>query len=236
MFCQYNDYQSLLLMLLKTKPLITCDVTGIRVRDFACSLAAHPIGRTACKRRYSEHHFRDHRVCDSGADFRAPSSGGSGGGEASTCPCDIGGLPGASDFGKRVEAENRVECSGYGKVLHVLNVKTGKYYAMKVLKKDEIVRRRQVSRTKIERTILEKANFPFITRLYYAYQTPYRLYMVMDYMQCGDLFTHLSHFGLFSEERTRLYVAEIVLALDHLHSMGIIYVRIRVLLLTRREI
>lgn len=106
----------------------------------------------------------------------------------------------------------------------MLNVKTGKYYAMKVLKKDEIVRRRQVSRTKIERTILEKANFPFITRLYYAYQTPYRLYMVMDYMQCGDLFTHLSHFGLFSEERTRLYVAEIVLALDHLHSMGIIYV------------
>ena len=51
--------------------------------------------------------------------------------------------------------------------------------------------------------------------------------MVMDYMQCGDLFTHLSHFGLFSEERTRLYVAEIVLALDHLHSMGIIYVCIR---------
>lgn len=104
------------------------------------------------------------------------------------------------------------------------NTKTHKYYAMKVLKKDEIVRRRQVSRTKVERTILERANFPFITRLYYAYQTPYRLYMVMDYMQCGDLFTHLSHFGIFSEDRARLYIAEIVLALEHLHSMGIIYV------------
>lgn len=46
----------------------------------------------------------------------------------------------------------------------------------------------------------------------------------MDYMQCGDLFTHLSRFGVFSEERTRLYMAEIVLALEHLHAMGIIFV------------
>ena len=113
---------------------------------------------------------------------------------------------------------------GYGKVLHVFNTKTNQYYAMKVLKKDEIVRRRQVSRTKVERLILERANFPFITTLYYAYQTPYRLYLVMDYMQCGDLFTHLSRFGVFSEETTRLYMAEIVLALEHLHSMGIIFV------------
>ena len=114
---------------------------------------------------------------------------------------------------------------GYGKVLHVYNAKTHCYYAMKVLKKDELLLRRQVSRTKVERLILERANFPFITRLYYAYQTPYRLYLVMDFMQCGDLFTHLSRFGVFSEDRTRLYMAEIVLALEHLHDMGIIFVR-----------
>lgn len=95
---------------------------------------------------------------------------------------------------------------------------------MKVLKKKEIVKRRQVSRTKIERAILERANFPFITHLYYAFQTPYRLYMIIDYMQGGDLFTHLSRFGVFSEERTRFYMAEIILALNHLHKMGIIYV------------
>lgn len=112
---------------------------------------------------------------------------------------------------------------GYGKVFHVYNAKTDRYYAMKVLKKEEIVRRRQVARTKVERLILERANFPFITKLHYAYQTPYRLYFVMDYMQCGDLFTHLSRFGIFSEETTRLYMAEIVLALEHLHAMGIIF-------------
>lgn len=48
--------------------------------------------------------------------------------------------------------------------------------------------------------------------------------MVIDYMQCGDLFTHLSRFGVFTEDRARLYIAEIVLALEHLHNMGIIYV------------
>ena len=95
---------------------------------------------------------------------------------------------------------------------------------MKVLKKIDIVKRRQVARTKIERIILERAQFPFITKLHYAFQTNYRLYMIIDYMPGGDLFTHLSHYGVFSEERTRLYIAEIVLALDHLHKMGIIYV------------
>ena len=85
---------------------------------------------------------------------------------------------------------------------------------MKVLKKIDLVKRRQVARTKIERIILERAQFPFITKLHYAFQTNYRLYMIIDYMPGG----------VFSEERTRLYIAEIVLALDHLHKMGIIYV------------
>ena len=118
------------------------------------------------------------------------------------------------------------ECRGYGKVYHVVNCKNNQSYAMKVLKKADLVRRRQVSRIKIERAILEQAKFPFITQLYYAFQTPYRLYMIMDFMQGGDLFTHLTRFGVFSEERTRFYIAEIVLALHHLHQMGIIYVLI----------
>ena len=130
-------------------------------------------------------------------------------------------------LGRGYGSHSAVTNSGYGKVLHVLCTKTNQYFAMKVLKKDEIVRRRQVARTKVERLILERANFPFITRLYYAYQTPYRLYMVIDYMQCGDLFTHLSRFGVFTEDRARIYIAEIVLALEHLHNMGIIYVRFR---------
>ena len=119
---------------------------------------------------------------------------------------------------------------------------------MKVLKKDEIVRRRQVlpllicslqqvTRIKIERLILERANHPFIVKLYYAFQTNERLYLITDFMQAfslclflssilqgGDFFTHLSRFGIMREVDARLYICEIILAVHHLHEMGIIYV------------
>ena len=75
---------------------------------------------------------------------------------------------------------------------------------MKVLKKIDLVKRRQVARTKIERIILERAQFPFITKLHYAFQTNYRLYMIIDYMPGGDLFTHLSHYGVFTEDQLYL--------------------------------
>ena len=204
MFCQYNDYQSLLLMLLKTKPLITCDVTGIRHIPLGERPSSADTPSTASEAIEPE------------IPEQPPAMSIIKKSAEEECPHEKVNL---EDF----QVQAILGRGGYGKVLHVYNTKTHKYYAMKVLKKDEIVRRRQVSRTKVERTILERANFPFITRLYYAYQTPYRLYMVMDYMQCGDLFTHLSHFGIFSEDRARLYIAEIVLALEHLHSMGIIY-------------
>lgn len=204
MFCQYNDYQSLLLMLLKTRPLITCDVTGFR----HVPLGEHPMSADSPS---SNSITVENETVEPAVE---PSV------EEPVVPAvPSHGEIHLEDF-KVLALLGR---GGYGKVLHVLCTKTNQYFAMKVLKKDEIVRRRQVARTKVERLILERANFPFITRLYYAYQTPYRLYMVIDYMQCGDLFTHLSRFGVFTEDRARIYIAEIVLALEHLHNMGIIY-------------
>ncbi|KNB46108.1 kinase [Blastocystis sp. subtype 4] len=223
MFCQYNDFQSLLLMLLKTRPLITCDVTGFRHIPLG---ARPPSVDTSSASETVETDVSLIGSCRGGVD--SPGRHGSKGPsvqnpvkttESETNPAPSHGPIHLEDF----EVQAVLGRGGYGKVLHVYNAKTHCYYAMKVLKKDELVRRRQVSRTKVERLILERADFPFITRLYYAYQTPYRLYMIMDFMQCGDLFTHLSRFGVFSEERTRLYMAEIVLALEHLHNMGIIF-------------
>ena len=62
-------------------------------------------------------------------------------------------------------------------------------YAMKILKKNELVRRRQVERTQTERTILAAVRHPFIVCLHYAFQNQYKLYMVMDFVQGGDFFT-----------------------------------------------
>jgi p90 ribosomal S6 kinase len=99
---------------------------------------------------------------------------------------------------------------------------TGSLYAMKVLKKATLkVRDRE--RTKMERNILASINHPFIVRLHYAFQTEGKLYLVLDFLRGGDLFGRLNKEIMFTEEDVKFYMAELVLALDHLHSLGIIY-------------
>ena len=89
-------------------------------------------------------------------------------------------------------------------------------YAMKTLRKDAIVERNQVVHTKAERAILEKIRHPNIVSLRYAFQSPDKLYMILDYVNGGELFFHLKKTGRFTEDRVRFYVAQIVLALGHL--------------------
>jgi len=74
-----------------------------------------------------------------------------------------------------------------------------------------------------EREILERITSPFIVKLHFAFQTPKKLYFVMDFLNGGELFYHLKLEGRFSEMRTSFYAAEILLALECLHSNGIIY-------------
>ncbi len=93
---------------------------------------------------------------------------------------------------------------------------------MKVLKKATLkVRDRE--RTKMERNILANINHPFIVGLHYAFQTEGKLYLVLDFLRGGDLFGRLAKEIMFTEEDVKFYMAELVLALDHLHSLGIIY-------------
>eukprot|EP01102_Stenamoeba_stenopodia_P008099 TRINITY_DN2301_c0_g1_i1.p1 TRINITY_DN2301_c0_g1~~TRINITY_DN2301_c0_g1_i1.p1 ORF type:complete len:415 (-),score=96.56 TRINITY_DN2301_c0_g1_i1:112-1356(-) len=111
----------------------------------------------------------------------------------------------------------------FGKVLQVRKKDTGKIYAMKVLRKEAIVQRKQVAHTKAEKSILAKIQHPFIVGLHYAFQTEEKLYMVLDFVNGGELFFHLKREGKFSEQRVRIYAAEIACALSHLHSFGIVY-------------
>jgi serine/threonine protein kinase len=111
----------------------------------------------------------------------------------------------------------------FGKVFQVKKKDTGKIFAMKVLRKDTIIERNQVAHTKAERSILEKIQHPFIVNLNYAFQTPEKLYMILDFINGGELFFHLKKEGRFSEERVRLYVSEITLAIEHMHKLDIVY-------------
>ena len=75
----------------------------------------------------------------------------------------------------------------------------------------------------MERNILADVVHPFIVKLHYAFQTEGKLYLILDFLRGGDLFTRLSKEIMFTEEDVKFYLAELALALDHLHSLGIIY-------------
>uniref|UniRef100_A0AAQ4QDK9 Ribosomal protein S6 kinase n=1 Tax=Gasterosteus aculeatus aculeatus TaxID=481459 RepID=A0AAQ4QDK9_GASAC len=113
----------------------------------------------------------------------------------------------------------------YGKVFLVRKIRgvdRGQLYAMKVLKKATLKVRDRV-RSKMERDILAEVNHPFIVKLHYAFQTEGKLYLILDFLRGGDLFTRLSKEVMFTEDDVKFYLAELALALDHLHSLGIIY-------------
>ena len=86
----------------------------------------------------------------------------------------------------------------FGKVIQVRKNDSGEIFAMKVLKKDHVVKRKQVEHTMTERRILENIRHPFIVSLRYAFQTSQKLYMVFDYFNGGELFHYLSTQGRFA--------------------------------------
>lgn len=94
---------------------------------------------------------------------------------------------------------------------------------MKMLRKEHVVKRNQVEHTKTERNVLEAVSHPFIVNMVYAFQTPKKLYFILEYCPGGELFFHLSRAARFSEGRCRFYAQEILLAIEYLHSHDIVY-------------
>ena len=112
----------------------------------------------------------------------------------------------------------------YGKVFLVRKIRgpdRGHLYAMKVLKKANIVQKKKTTEhTRTERQVLETVRqAPFLVTMHYAFQTPAKLHLVLDYVSGGELFTHLYQREKFKESEVRIYIAEIVLALQHLHKV-----------------
>jgi serine/threonine protein kinase len=115
-------------------------------------------------------------------------------------------------------------CSCFvGKVFLVKEIKTSQVYALKVLRKDNIIKRNQVEHTKTERNVLGYVKHPFIVGMNMAFQSKDKLYFVLDYCAGGELFFHLGKLGKFPEPRARFYAAEIILAISYVHTLDIIY-------------
>ncbi|KAF7544788.1 hypothetical protein G7046_g9709 [Stylonectria norvegica] len=114
----------------------------------------------------------------------------------------------------------------FGQVYQVRKKDTQRIYAMKVLQKKVIVQKKEVAHTVGERNILVRtatSDSPFIVGLKFSFQTPSELYLVTDYMSGGELFWHLQKEGRFDEKRAKFYIAELILAIQHLHHNDIVY-------------
>ncbi|OMP10177.1 hypothetical protein COLO4_04757 [Corchorus olitorius] len=111
----------------------------------------------------------------------------------------------------------------FGKVYQVRKKGTSDIYAMKVMRKDKIMEKNHAEYMQAERDILTKVDHPFVVQLRYSFQTKYRLYLVLDFINGGHLFFQLYHHGLFREDLARIYTAEIVSAVSHLHANGIMH-------------
>uniref|UniRef100_K7FW32 Serine/threonine-protein kinase greatwall n=1 Tax=Pelodiscus sinensis TaxID=13735 RepID=K7FW32_PELSI len=109
----------------------------------------------------------------------------------------------------------------FGKVY--LGRKGGKLYAVKVVKKADLINKNMVHQVQAERDALALSKSPFIVHLYYSLQSANNVYLVMEYLIGGDVKSLLHIYGYFDEEMAVKYISEAALALDYLHRHGIIH-------------
>ncbi|CAR29179.1 hypothetical protein ZYGR_0Z01000 [Zygosaccharomyces rouxii] len=111
----------------------------------------------------------------------------------------------------------------FGKVMQVKKKDTQKVYALKAVRKSYIVSKSEVTHTLAERTVLARVECPFIVPLKFSFQSQEKLYLVLAFINGGELFYHLQKEGRFDLSRARFYTAELLCALETLHGLDVIY-------------
>ncbi|PAV17117.1 AGC Akt kinase [Pyrrhoderma noxium] len=111
----------------------------------------------------------------------------------------------------------------FGKVMQVRKRDTQRIYALKTIRKAHIASRNEITHTLAERLVLARVNNPFIVPLKFSFQSEQKLYLVLAFVNGGELFHHLQQEQRFNEERSRFYSAELLLALEHLHELDVVY-------------
>jgi len=149
--------------------------------------------------------------------LHAPSQQGNAGGATAKKP--LGPKLGLTDF----VILQTLGTGSFGRV-HLVKLRaTGKFYAMKVLKKSEVVRLKQVEHTVNEKSILEQIDHPFLVHMQATFQDAHNLYMVLEYVVGGELFSYLRKSQRFPNHISKFYAAEVILAFEYLHSKDVIY-------------
>ncbi|KAJ1563387.1 rim15, signal transduction response regulator, partial [Cladochytrium tenue] len=111
----------------------------------------------------------------------------------------------------------------FGSVFLAKKRLTGEYFAIKVLRKSDMVAKNQVTNIKAERMILTQIDSPYVVKLYFSFQSKDNLYLVMEYLNGGDCAALVKAVGQLDEKWAKQYISEVVLGLQFLHSRGIVH-------------
>ncbi|XP_042218979.1 serine/threonine-protein kinase tricornered-like isoform X2 [Homarus americanus] len=126
---------------------------------------------------------------------------------------------GVEDF----EALKVIGRGAFGEVRLVQKKDTGHVYAMKILRKADMLEKEQVAHVRAERDVLVEADHQWVVKMFYSFQDPINLYLVMEFLAGGDMMTLLMKKDTLSEECTQFYIAETALAIDSIHKLGFIH-------------
>lgn len=124
-----------------------------------------------------------------------------------------------SDF----EVFRTLGTGAFGRVVLVKYRRNAMYYAMKILEKEKIVKTKQIDHTGNEKKILQSIKFPFVVSMDFFFKDNSYLYLIMQFVNGGEMFTHLRRMGRFDEELSKFYAAQVVLGLEYLHSCDLVY-------------
>ncbi|XP_032512264.1 cAMP-dependent protein kinase catalytic subunit alpha-like [Danaus plexippus] len=121
------------------------------------------------------------------------------------------------------EKQKVLGTGAFGVVYLTKHVHTGRYYAMKMLEKEKIVKLKQIEHSYYEKKILCGLNFPFCVYMKYFFKDNVYLYYVLPFVAGGEMFSHLRKLGKFEERSSKFYGAQVVLALEYLHACELVY-------------
>lgn len=111
----------------------------------------------------------------------------------------------------------------FGRVILLKHSKSGKYFAMKVLQKEKIVKLKQVEHTLNEKRVLEAIRFPFTVSMEFSFKDNNHIYFIMPFVQGGEMFMHLRKMNKFEEPISKFYASQVILALEYLHFCELVY-------------